>query len=343
MLNFFCALIAVFAVTGFSTNAFAETNSPNNEQVTTSAESKAKPKRRISVFGDAPMFNPSQETMDRLNDPQEPFNGYQMRRSIGFEGGLPLGGSGSLSTSVLASPAMSYSVWNSPTSGWEFFFGTSKTADTQNTQETYTPTYSGTTLTATSVATTYGGVANPRAYIFGLAYKHRLYQFKHFGLSLDFLATFMPKRSAEYYGSGTKTVTVADVTNPGNYTVNESNISSKQTNVDSIFGFGPRFNIEYNFPYVPNLLIGMATGVFVNVGGDTTTVSTTINKSITYTGGVAGTPTYNAGHGTTQTTVTDPGASGSTYAIGGTGLNLTGAGGLIPISMVGTFRIRYAF
>jgi hypothetical protein len=32
-----------------------------------------------------------------------------------------------------------------------------------------------------------------------------------------------------------------------------------------------------------------------------------------------------------------------TYTIGGTGLNLTGAGGLIPISVVGTFRIRYTF
>lgn len=227
MLNFICALFSFFAVAAFSVKASAETINPNNEQVVTSSDAKAKPRRRISYVGDAPMFNPSQETLDKMNDPQEPFNGYQMRRSIGFEGGLPLGGSGSLSTSVLASPAVSYSVWNSPTSGWEFFFGTSKTADTQNTTETYTPTYSGTTLTATSVATTYGGVANPRAYILGAAYRHRLYQVKHFGLSLDFLATFMPKRSSEYYASGTKTVTVSDVNNPGNYTVNESNISSR--------------------------------------------------------------------------------------------------------------------
>jgi hypothetical protein len=231
----------------------------------------------------------------------------------------------------------------SQTTGWEFFFGTSKSSDTQQTQTAYTPTYSGTTVTATSEASTYSGVANPRSFILGAAYKYRLYQVKHFGLSLDFLATFMPKHSSEYYASGTKTVTVSDVTNPGTYTVNESNIVSTQSIVDNSFGLGPRFNIEYNFPYLPNLLIGVSTGVFVNLGGDTTTVSTRINRQTNYTAGVAGPPTYFAGHGSSTTTVVDPGASGDAYGIGGTGLSLTGAGGLIPISVLGTFRLRYAF
>ena len=140
MLNFIFAVLVVFAIAGFSTNGPAETNNSNNEQVTNSSDAKNKPRRRISYVGEAPVFNPSQETMDKMNDPQEPFNGYQMRHSIGLEGGLPVGGSGTLSTSVLTSPAVSYSVWNSPTSGWEFFFGTSKTADTQQTAQTYTPT-----------------------------------------------------------------------------------------------------------------------------------------------------------------------------------------------------------
>jgi len=342
VLNFICALFAVFAITGFSTNGPAETSNSTNEQTANSSDAKAKPRRRISYVGEAPLFNPSQETMDKMNDPEEPFNGYQLRHSIGLEGGLPVGGSGSLSTSILSSPAVSYSVWNSPTTGWEFFFGTSKPEDTQQTQKTYTPTYSGTTVTATFESTSYSGSANPRSFILGAAYKYRLYQVKHFGLSLDFLATFMPKRSSENYVSGTKSVTVSDVNNPGNYTVNESNIISRQSMVDSSFGLGPRFNIEYNLPYVPNLLIGVSTGVVVNLGGNTTTVFTTINKSTTYTGGVAGTPTYNAGHGNSTTTVVDPGASGSTYGIGGTGLSITGSG-LIPISVVGTFRLRYAF
>ena len=341
MLNFICALFAVFAITGFSTNGPAETKTSTNGQTANSSDAKAKPRRRISYVGEAPLFNPSQETMDKMNDPEEPFNGYQLRHSIGLEGGLPVGGSGSPSTSILSSPAVSYSVWNSPTTGWEFFFGTSKTADSQRADEAYATTYTSGTLSKKVTTTTYSGTANPRTFILGLAYKYRIYQVKHFGLSADFLASFIPKRSTEYYDSGSKKVTVNNpISAPDTYTIDDT-VSTTQTSYANTFGIGPRFNIEYNFPYLPNLLIGMSTGVFVNFGGSKTNVVTTNNQSTTYTGGVAGTPTYSSGHGNTTTTTTDYGANGTTYGIGGTGL--TGSGGIIPISLVGTFRLRYAF
>lgn len=161
-------------------------------------------------------------------------------------------------------------------------------------------------------------------------------------MSTDFLATFIPQRSASYTGGGTRTVTTANVNTPSNYTVNEANILDYDTMITSAFGFGPRFNVEYNFPYVPNLLIGVSTGIFVKFGGETTTVTTRTNQSTTYTGGVAGTPTYNSNHGETVTTVTSPGNNGGTYGIGGSGFTITGSG-LIPISVTGTFRLRYAF
>ena len=327
----------------FSVLSFSEASSNSVEQSATVDPMKAKPRRRIASTGETPIFNPSPEILEKMNDPQEPFNAYYLRRSIGFEGGLPVTLSGSSTTSILSSPAVSYSVWNSPTSGWEFFFGTSKSADTVNASEVMTPTYAGTVVSATTTVTSYTGTANPRAYIVGLAYKHRLYQVKYFGLSLDFLATYIPKRSSEFNSTGSTTVTVADVVNaPTTYTVAES-FTTRESSVSHTVGLGPRFNIEYNFPYVPNLLIGVTTGLFVNVGGETKTVDTVTNKTTAYTGGVAGTPTFNANHGKTTHSTTDPGVNGGSYAIGGTGLNLTGAGGLIPISVVGTFRIRYAF
>lgn len=323
--------------------AFSETPTPAQGQEASASPNPAKQRRRIATFSNEPMFNQSPEVLEKMNDPQEPFNGYYLRRSIGLEGGLPLGGLSTLSTSILSSPALSYSVWNSPTSGWEFFFGTSKTPDTVNASEVFTPTYSGTTVTAAETKTTFSGAANPRSYLVGLAYKHRLYQVKHFGLSLDFLATFIPKRSTTYkMASGTTTVTVSDVVNaPTNYSVNE-NYTTRETSVSSTFGFGPRFNVEYNFPYLPNLLFGVSTGMFVNLGAESTNLDTTTNKTTPYTGGVAGNPTLGAGHGKTTKSTTDPGANGGTYGVGGTGLNFGGAG-LIPITVVGTFRIRYAF
>lgn len=184
-------------------------------------------------------------------------------------------------------------------------------------------------------------MAQPRSFIFGAAYKHRIYQVKHFGLSADFLATIVPKYSSQYISAGTVTTTTNDINAPSNYSIAES-LTNKDVSYSTAFGFGPRFNVEYNFPYVPNLLIGVSTGVFVKLGGEKTDVSTTTNQTTTYTNGTAGTPSKSGNHGDTTTIVSNPGNSTSTYGIGGTGLNISGSG-LIPISVVGTFRIRYAF
>jgi len=303
-----------------------------------SNQTVARTRRQISSYNNPePILNPSAEALTKSEEADAPFNPYLLPYSIGYEGPtLPLGGSGT-NPSVLSSPAVSFGAWVNKTMGYEVYLGHSKTSGSSFVQ---TATATNEIAKTKSVTTSYGGADQPRTFIFGGAFKYRLYQYKHFGLSTDFLFSFTPGFGVNYNSSGTKTTSTPNTDAPENYTVTESNVTNIEDKTSALLRLGPRFNIEYNFPYLPNLLIGFSSGIFVGFGGNNTQTTTVYNKTTAYTNGEAGTPTTD--NSTTTVKETSPGGSSTTYAIGGTGLNITGSG-LIPISVVGTFRIRYAF
>jgi len=307
---------------------------PSNKDSVRSVQTR----RRISSLNDPdPILNPSTEELAKTEEPNAPFNPYLLPYSVGYEGPtLPLGGSGT-NPSVLSSPAVSFGAWVNKTIGYEVYLGHSKTSGNSFVQ---TATATNDISKTKTVTTTFGGADQPRTFMFGGAFKYRLYQYKHFGLSTDFLLSFTPGFGVNYNSAGTKTVNTPSTDNPGTYTVTESSVTNIEDRTSALLRFGPRFNIEYNFPYLPNLLIGFSSGIFVGFGGANTLTTTVYNKTTPYTDDVAGTPTTD--NSTTTVKETSPGGSSTTYAIGGTGLNITGSG-LIPISVVGTFRIRYAF
>jgi hypothetical protein len=315
-----------------------------------SPSTRAKFYRRLSSTGSSidPVLNPPNEMAEKGQEGGEAnFNPYFYPYFVGFEGALPLNAGGSLTTSVIQMPAIAFGTWTSPQLGFECYLGYQSSVDSTGTK--ISTSTQGPAITNKTETTTYAGVTGsgngvgfaPK-FLFGGAVKYRIYQVSHFGVSADFLVAVTPRNSANYYKTGTHTVTTPDISVPGNYTVADSSVVTVNDMTDWLFRGGPRINVEYHFHYFPHLLLGVSLGTYVSVGGEKTTTTTTANKTVAYTGGVAGTPSTD----TTQVDVVKTKSTDTksdTYTIGGTGLNLTGAGGLIPISVVGTFRIRYTF
>ena len=323
-------LWATLFSTLFTLSSFSEgyTRHSNTPQV----------RRRTSSYDNPePILNPPADELAKAEEPNTPFNAYLLPYSVGFEGpNLPVGGSGS-NPSVLSSAAVSFGAWVNKTLGYEVYLGHSKGSGSATVE---TQTVTNAVTKSKSVKTTYSGADQPRTFIFGGAVKYRLYQYKHFGLSTDFLFSFTPGFGVNYNSAGSNTLSIADTDVPGNYQVAEAGMTNIDRQTSALLRLGPRFNVEYNFPYLPNLLLGFSTGILVGFGGSTTTTTTVYNKTVNYVNNNPGTPSVDNQDVTTSET--SPGGSSTTYAIGGTGLNITGSG-LIPISVIGTFRIRYAF
>ena len=334
-------------------HSFSEVSNVAPIKPSSSPSTRAKFYRRLSSTGSAidPILNPPNEMTEKGQEGEATFNPYFYPYFVGFEGALPLNAGGSLTTSVIQMPAVAFGAWTSPQLGFECYLGYQSSTDNTG---TYTTTNAQGPLVTNKTETTYYGDANvvppnlttlgvgsaPK-FLIGGAVKYRIYQVSHFGVSADFLVAVTPRNTANYYVSGTHTVTTPNISVPDTYTVADSNVVTVKNMTDWLFRGGPRINVEYHFHYFPHLLFGVSLGTYVSVGGEKTKTTTTTNKTVAYNGGVAGTPSPD----TTQVVVVKTKSTDTksdTYTIGGTGLNLSGAG-LIPISVVGTFRIRYTF
>ncbi len=291
-----------------------------------------KPARGLSAaepgatFAEAPA-----ETAPPAKAPvSEEFNPFSYRYSLGLEGpAIP-------TTSVLQETAVAVGYWMDRRWGIETYLGYAKTASTST--ET-TATAVNALLNTSTATTTYSGSTPIGRALVGGALKYRIYQKKYFGVSADFLLTFMPGSSASYR-SGSEVTTTPDINSPSNYTVSQAAYGTVVSEVSSFLRFGPRITADYHLPFLPNLLLGATFGIFASVGGTTTTTSPLRTQTYAVVNGVAQAPTSDS----TSTTVaqSSPGLASNTYGLGGTGVGL-GTVNFNPITVTGTFRIRYTF
>lgn len=262
--------------------------------------------------------------------PPDEFNPFSYRYSLGLEGAALSG------TSVLQETAVAVGYWMDRRWGFETYVGYAKSASTA----TETTGASVNALTNASTTTrTYTGAAPVGRALIGGALKYRIYQRKHFGVSTDFLLTFMPGSSASYL-SGSEVITVPDTNSPSNYTVSQAAYGTVVSELSSFLRFGPRMTVDYHLPFLPNLLLGATFGIFASVGGTTTTTSPLRTQTYAVVNGVAQPPTSDST--VTSVVQSSPGLTSNTYGLGGTGVGL-GSVSFNPITVTGTFRIRYTF
>lgn len=272
---------------------------------------------------------PSPSVRTSINEKPPEMSGQLTQYWFGYEGP-------GLSSSVFQSPAVSFGAWFNGTWGGEVYLGYAKTSDTiaANTTTTTNP-IAKTQL----VTTTYSGSASAPALLLGGSIKRRIYQARWFGVSTDLMLTLTPGRSVSYK-KGTHSVNTPNTDSPATNTVTDTGLGTVKTDTATYFRIGPRFTAAYNLPFLPQLQLGTSIGILLGFGGSSTTTTTTQSQIYPVVSG-ADQPA------TSQTTTNEviarnPGDDSNTYAVGGTGVGI-GQVGLIPVTVVGTFRLSYAF
>jgi hypothetical protein len=265
-----------------------------------------------------------------LEKPDE-FNGKMTKYWFGYEGPAVN------TTSIFKQPAVSFGSWVTDSFGYELYLGYGHGDDTYNSTTVTTVDTVGDTSNTT---TTYAGTTTPATFLFGGAFKYKVYQGRWFGISADFMMTLTPGTAASYQ-TGSHSVTTPNTNAPATQSVTDTELGNVTTNASAYFRMGPRISANYNLPFVPNLQLGASVGIFLGFGGNSTTTTSTQSQTYQVLSGANQTPTNqtNSNNSVTNT----PGNDSNTYAIGGTGLNIGNQGGLSPLAVVGTFRICYAF
>lgn len=248
------------------------------------------------------------------------WNARACNNALGFEAPSPS------SASLLGSGAVIYGGWLSEGVGMDFYFGLSRTAGTAAQTATVAENAAAKTRSTTTV---YSGQNNPLNITIGTYLKFRAYSNNWFSLHLGPQVAFSPTAKATTV-TGSSLETIANTDSSGNKTVTETAYGTIETNRGTLISLGPKLGAEFYLKWIPHLAVGMSTGVMAVLGGTTVQTTTTANKTITYTDGVASDP--GTVPTTTQTVTTERGLEASTFGLGGT-----------TFSFVGTFTLRYIF
>ncbi|MBY0372007.1 hypothetical protein K2X33_15080 [bacterium] len=298
------------------------------------AANEVRPVPRTRQVANEPAAVPAEantSTTVRSVEKPDDFNPFAMPYSVGIEG------PSWSATSPLKESAVAIGVWLDKRWGYEVYVGYARTAN-----GTSATTTTSTNVTAGSQTQTTVGSGTPSQgkFLLGGAIKYRIHQKKYFGVSTDLLATVNPGSIGSGI-TGSRTLTTPDTNDPNDYTITDTAYGTTTVTTDMLIRMGPRINVDYHLPWVPNILLGASFGIFMSIGGNTNTHTSTRTASQQVVNGVEQTPAAETTSVSDQSS--SPGVLGDTYAIGGTGLGIGTGSGLGPITVTGTFRIRYTF
>lgn len=248
------------------------------------------------------------------------WNTRASRHALGFEAPAPS------SSSLLGSGAVIFGAWFADAVGMDFYFGLSRTAATATETSTVAENPTAKTRTTTTV---FSGANTPTNFTLGAYLKFRAYSNNWFTLHLGPQVALSPSGKSTST-TGTSADSIPNTDDPDNHTVTQTTFGTVATTRATVLGIGPKIGAEFYLKWIPHLGIGMSTGVMAVLGGSTTATTTTSNKTITYTDGVASDP--GAVPSTTTTVTTNRGLEATTFGLGGT-----------TFSLVGSFTLRYVF
>jgi hypothetical protein len=229
-------------------------------------------------------------------------------------------------TGVLGTSVVTGGMWMGDSFGLEFFMGYTKSANA-NTETISTSTNTIATPNTQTNSTSYSGTNAAPTFALAINPRYRLIQTDWFHLNIGLMVGLFLPSSADYQ-TGTKTETIANTTTPNNKSVSETSWGTVKSENGFNVGVGPRISSQFYIKWFPHLAVGLSTGVFTFLSGNTTTTTDTKTRSYTVVNGVDQTPTSET---TTHTVATTkPGFRATTFGLGGTTFALTGS-----------FTIRY--
>jgi len=237
---------------------------------------------------------------------------------VGYEGsGVP---------SILPQNSVVLGQWFDSRFGGEIFVGYSNPADSFATS---VQTSADAVANSQNTLTTNSGTRSAATLLIGVAPKLRFVQSSWVQLYLAGVLGFVFGNSTNY-ATGSRQVSVADLTDPTTFSVNETNFGTIQIERSAMFLIGPKLGSEFYLKWIPNLALGFSTGFLFTSGGSTKTTTSTKTRSIDTVSGVEQPAAPDSSF--ENVAETQPGLQATTFGIGGAQFNL-----------FGNFSLRYVW